>query len=694
MLNGGFCNVRHEAVTFDHLNLYRIASVFGLAALAHNNWVLQVHALSPTIHWVLGLTTASWMIFWTASFFTTFVRRNIGEIFLVHALLLAFYYVLRLEHSGMETQTIISAMTFCGLMSLLFHKIFLVALWAPFAISLFVIGTWGISVEHIDFTTFAINMLVLVGVTSMVKVSIIKTQSALDEARVEAEEAAEVRTRFLANMSHEIRTPMNGVIGMTEMLNSSDLSPEQRSYVGIIRSSGEQLLHTINEILDFSKLRAEQLELEVQTFSLEHCLGDALNTVLSLAAQKNLTLALDITPNQCRWVKGDPLRLRQVLVNLLSNAVKFTKDGQVSLTVRTDSLPSDEQARLSITVSDTGIGIPAHRIESLFDAFTQADTSTTRQFGGTGLGLSICRSLIEHMGGNIEVISEQGKGSEFRIDLTLDQVSNERFASAKHLTDKQIYLASTREDTRRILGETLSQWQAELTAFDSVEALLEAPIEQADLLIVDATTSPKQADTVQQQWTRPTLYLHTLDFVPALDSTDRVHLRMPTRPSALLNALTKALGHQNEDRAMLANAGNELSPTKINQRALLAEDNPVNQQVAVQILRKLGVEVDVAQNGREAVELATSNDYPIIFMDMQMPVVDGLEATQIIRLNATHRQPYIIAMTANAQDSDRNQCMSVGMNDFVAKPINVRALKEALLRAQQKTKSAHEAMGA
>ncbi len=400
----------------------------------------------------------------------------------------------------------------------------------------------------------------------------VEREQALTLAKEEAEAAATARAQFMANMSHEIRTPMNGVLGMTSMLAQEELKPEAQRLVEVIRTSGESLLDIIDDILDFSKLETGNLELESRPFSVASVVEDAVDAVRQRINEKHLSLSVYLpTPGDesPTTYLGDDTRIRQVMVNLLSNAVKFTDRGEITVSVTAKPREHDDHW-LAVSISDTGVGIPAAKQATLFDAFTQADASTTREYGGTGLGLAISRELVEQMNGSIEVHSKSGMGSTFTFRVPLK--------------------VTTQAPVAAVTVGRASAPVAEVTVDEPVE----------------------------------------------------------------------------EDK-----------PLKI----LLAEDNPVNQKVAAMMLKKLGYATEVADNGREAVEAAEHTHFDVIFMDLQMPELDGIQATQAIRANENIAQPCIIALTANAMDEDKRRCFEAGMDYFVAKPMRMADLQDAINQA-------------
>jgi PAS domain S-box-containing protein len=528
-------------------------------------------------------------------------------------------------------------------------------------------------------------------------------EGALKLAKAKAEEATATKSMFLANMSHEIRTPMNAILNMTGLALDADLPPKPQQFISVAHSSARNLLGILNDILDFSKIEADRLELESAPFSLREVLEEVTETFRSVVIQKHVELITHALPDVPDHVRGDALRVRQVLTNLISNAFKFTEKGEVLVKVQTvrDARGAPGEVLLRASVSDTGIGISAEQQARLFQSFTQADSSTTRKYGGTGLGLVISRRLARLMGGDLSVESTPGKGTTFsftaRLGVEAEPSATLRVAPAA-IAERPVLVVEDTETSRDLLETLLRSWAITPVSVATAEeglALLERRNQKGGrdpfgLVVLDwmlpGMNGLDAAERIRAREETRTLPIVLISAYAGKEEEARcaelgvnVFLPKPITASSMFDAVVEAQGARGHSARRALDAPLE---REFDARVLLAEDNEANQMVASEILGRLGIELDIANNGREAVEMARAGrgKYTAVLMDVQMPEMDGLEATRAIRADAALLDLPVLAMTANAMKADIDACFAAGMNDFITKPIERKALLQTLRR--------------
>lgn len=531
-----------------------------------------------------------------------------------------------------------------------------------------------------------------------------ETNAQLRVVARKAQEAAEAKSRFLANMSHEVRTPMNGILGMSDLLLDTPLRPDQREFADTIRGSAESLLSVLNDVLDFSKIEAGKLQFEQVDFSLWDTMEKALELLAPRASEKELGLALLINPDVPRWVKGDPGRLRQVLLNLVGNAIKFTSRGEVIVRVALTASTAAEN-RIRIEVEDTGIGVSSEAQRQLFQPFTQADSSTTRRFGGTGLGLAICRQIVELMDGRIDVRSNCGDGATFWFEVklgTAEEPEHEALLrnSVAPLRGLRLLFVGGDQTTRKVLRHYAAAWRLRLDIVPDPESARECLAQAAaegdscKLILAEYRVSETGLSTLAQSFGEPEerppiVLLSALDHRPSAAQLEAfpfaATLTTPLRNRELQQVVLDLTGSSPgpETLGWEASSSSEtlLATKRPELRILLAEDSTVNQRVVQLQLRKLGFRSDCVTNGIEALAALEERPYDLVLMDCQMPELDGYETTRRIRRNGRFPDLRITAMTAHAMQGDRERCLAAGMDDYLAKPVRIEELRAALDRA-------------
>jgi signal transduction histidine kinase/DNA-binding response OmpR family regulator len=524
-----------------------------------------------------------------------------------------------------------------------------------------------------------------------------QTEFELAEAKFRAEAASVAKSSFLAHMSHELRTPLNAVIGLTSLLMRSEMKDEQHEYVKTVQSSGEMLLTLINDILDISKVEAGELKLERHIFNLRKCVESAVDLIASRAAEKRLELSYHVEPDVPVNIIGDVVRLRQVMLNLLNNAVKFTEHGEVALTVRSKPHPDAETCNIYFTVRDTGIGISPEQKQYIFQPFRQADSSTTRRYGGTGLGLTICNRLVQLMHGSVEVESVPGRGSSFCFNIEAGAAVTEAGDEDESLKSdlpallgKQVLVVDDNATNRHILEKYLLLWGANpVMAASGFEALVllenHPPFALALLdMFMPGMDGMELARTVRERPAFKDLPLVMLTSAMGHDDEFRNFdfagvLFKPIKPAILCKTILRIFSKEpvcevRENKPVLVDERRSL-------RILMAEDNLINQRVCMLLLGRLGYTADVAGNGQETLLAVERSSYDVILMDVQMPIMGGLEATQeICKRWPEGVRPYIIGVSAHAMSEERERALSHGMNDYLSKPFNIDELRYALLK--------------